>query len=115
MTKSCIEPDSANVLLSAEQVGRAYQHMLAPSACRAKPASQREAIAAVMHELSAMSQEEFRAMLDAHPLGELGQSLLALQDFAQSEGTTLGGFYGLDDADGLSAAVQVPRRGGDAL
>lgn len=113
MTKSCIEPDTASVLLSAEQVGMACQHMLAPSACRAKPSSQREAIAAVMQELNAMSREEFRAMLDAHPLGELGQSLLELQAFAQSEGTALGGFYGLDDADGLSAAAQVPRCGGE--
>ncbi len=77
-----------------------------------KPKSLKEAIRAVSNELMAMNPEEFRALLDAHRLGDVGQALLELHEAAHAEAPPVGGFYGLDESSGVEAAGQEGQRAG---
>lgn len=77
-----------------------------------KAKSLKDAIRAVGNELIAMKPEEFRALLDAHRLGDFGQALLELHEAAQAEAPPVGGFYGLEESSGEDVAGQEGQRAG---
>jgi len=77
-----------------------------------KPKSMKDAIRDVSNKLMAMDPAEFRALLDAHRLGDFGQALLELHEAAHAEAPPVGGFYGLDESCGEEAAGQERLRAG---